>query len=67
MKVRMKVNLLGTRDGVAWPPVGETVDLPDHEGARMCERGFAEPVAETRSEGAEKRPAKRAEVRRKKG
>jgi hypothetical protein len=57
----MKAQIAGTRDGVAWPPAGKTVELPDEEGARMCARGFAEPVVEVR---VEQRPArKRAEKR----
>jgi hypothetical protein len=62
VKVLMKIQITGTRDGVAWPPPGETKTLPDDEGARLCARGYAEPVVEKR--GEEKRPAaKRAEKR----
>lgn len=61
----MKKQILGTRDGVAWPAPGGVIELPDHEGARMCARGFAEPVVEKR---VEKRPAvKRAETRKARG
>lgn len=42
----MRTQIIGTRNNVRWPAPGETVDLPDDEGARMCARGFAEPVAE---------------------
>lgn len=46
MKVRMKVNISGTRDGEPWPPIGECVVVPDTEGAELCANGYAEPVAE---------------------
>lgn len=46
MKVRMKVQILGTRDGVRWPAVGGVVELSDHEAAKECAQGRAEPVAE---------------------
>lgn len=42
----MKIYIAGTRDGVAWPPAGGVVDLPDHEAARLCANGRAEPVAD---------------------
>ncbi len=58
----MKMQITGTRDGVRWPAIGEVKELPDHEGAKLCKYGFAEPVVEDRSE---KRPAgsKRTEKR----
>jgi len=46
MKIRLKVELSGTRDGVPWPPRGEAVDLPDAEAADLCAAGMADPVAE---------------------
>ncbi len=52
MKVRMKVQIAGTRDGVAWPAPGEVKEVPDHEGARLCANGFATPVVEERVEKA---------------
>lgn len=42
----MNIQITGTRDGVRWPPPGEVKDLPDHEAARLCAAGSAEPVAE---------------------
>lgn len=62
MKVKMRIPLSGTRDGQAWPGVGEEVDLPDDEAAEMCARGHAEPVAAN----AEKATAARPETRSKK-
>ena len=52
MKVKMKVNLSGTRDGVAWPGVGEVVDLPDAEAAHMLAAGMASRVGDAEVEDA---------------
>jgi hypothetical protein len=46
VKVKMKMQVSGTRDGVAWPAPGEVVELPDAEGAKLCANGTASPVAE---------------------
>ena len=46
MKIRMKVAVSGSRNGQPWPAFGEVAELPDDEGAELCARGFAEPVAE---------------------
>ncbi len=45
MKIRMKVQVSGTRDGQEWPGKGAEVDLPDDEAAQVCAAGLAEPVA----------------------
>lgn len=47
MLVRMKVHVSGTRNGLRWPPVGDVVELPDSEGARLCAAGLAVPEPET--------------------
>jgi len=52
MKIRMKVQVSGTRDGADWPPVGGTVDLPDTEAADLCAAGLAVPAPETAVETA---------------
>jgi hypothetical protein len=44
MKVRMKVDVSGGRNGVEWPRRGGTVDLPKDEAVQMCRNGMAEPV-----------------------
>lgn len=44
MKIKMTAQLTGTRNGVAWPAPGETVDLPSGEAVKLCEAGLAEPV-----------------------
>lgn len=62
MKVRMEVEISGTRDGVKWPPRGGELVVTDREGAELCAQGHATPVAEPAA--PEKRPAvKRAEKR----
>jgi hypothetical protein len=61
MKVEMKMQLTGSRNGLRWPPAGEVVDLPDGEAVDLCSQGCAVPVV---ADEAEKRPAsKRAEKR----
>ena len=46
MLVKMKTAIGGYRNGEAWPPVGGTIDLPDHEAADMIANGYAEPTEE---------------------
>lgn len=62
MKVRMKIAITGTRDGVRWPGVGGEIDLPDHEAMRLCANGRAEPV-EDRDGDVEKAVAPQSEKR----
>lgn len=57
MKVRMKVTISGTRDGLDWPAAGGELVVPDAEGADLCAAGYADPVAEVAQ--PEKRPAPR--------
>lgn len=45
MRVKMLVELSGTRNGQPWPPRGQVVDLPDDEAAHYCAAGMATPVA----------------------
>ena len=60
MKVRMKVGVSGSRDGQPWPPIGETVDVPDAQGADLCAAGLAEPVADRKAEKAvDERPVEK--------
>lgn len=47
MKVRIQGDISGSRDGVPWPKRGETMELPDDEGASLCASGLAAPVAES--------------------
>lgn len=45
MRVRMKVDVSGTRNGQPWPRRGQVADVDDAEGAQLCHAGLAEPVA----------------------
>lgn len=45
MKVVLKVDVSGTRNGQPWPRRGEVVDVGDQEGADLCAAGMATPVA----------------------
>lgn len=45
MKIKLKVTISGTRDGIEWPPVGGSVDLPEAEAAQMVAAGLASAVA----------------------
>ncbi len=44
MKVRLNVQMSGTRDGVAWPAVGSVVELPEDEARDMLTSGTASAV-----------------------
>jgi hypothetical protein len=41
MRVTMKTNITGYRNGEPWPGVGGTIDLPDGEAADMIANGYA--------------------------
>jgi hypothetical protein len=41
MKVQMKAQISGLRDGKPWPDVDEVVDLPDDEAAQVVASGMA--------------------------
>jgi hypothetical protein len=43
MRIEMRAQLSGTRDGVEWPAPGEVVDLPDDEAAQLIADGLAQP------------------------
>lgn len=44
MKVTLKGQMSGSRDGVPWPPAGSEMDLPDSEAAALLNSGLARPV-----------------------
>ncbi|GGT43388.1 hypothetical protein [Streptomyces purpureus] len=46
MRIRMTVDMSGTRNGQPWPPRGDIADLPTAEAAHLCASGIAEPVTE---------------------
>lgn len=52
MKVTMRVRISGTRDGVDWPGIGESIDVPDAEGADLCAQGYAVPAGAPQPEDA---------------
>lgn len=54
MKIRMKADISGSRNGQPWPRRGVTVEVPDEEGADLCAAGLAEPVAKKDAEAVEK-------------
>ena len=41
MKIRMKVQISGTRNGAAWPAAGSEVELPDSEARDLVATGQA--------------------------
>ena len=45
MKVRLLVPISGSRDGVDWPGVSETIDLPEGEASSMIDAGLAEKAS----------------------
>jgi hypothetical protein len=49
MKVQMKAQISGLRDGKPWPDVDEVVDLPDDEATQLVASGVAEAVAPVKS------------------
>jgi hypothetical protein len=46
MKIRMKVEMSGTRNGQPWPVRGEVADLPTAEAAHLVASGIADEVVE---------------------
>lgn len=64
MKVRMKEQITGSRNGIRWPKVGEVLEVLDAEAVDLINGGSAEAVVDDPPK-AEKRPApsKRAETR----
>jgi len=44
MRVRMRDQISGTRNGEPWPPPGGEIDLPDVEAVKYCANRLAEPV-----------------------
>ncbi|MBO0917534.1 hypothetical protein [Streptomyces laculatispora] len=45
MKVRMKVQMSGTRNGEEWPARGEVADLPTGEAQHLVASGIAEEAS----------------------
>lgn len=69
MRIRMSVEKTGPRyDTRSWPGPGGEIDVPDEEGAALCARGDATPVAkpdadvETRTDPVTDAPASAAKA-----
>jgi hypothetical protein len=45
MRIKMKVGLSGSLNGVPYPPAGTEWDVTDEGGAVLCKKGTAVPVA----------------------
>lgn len=58
MKVKMKQQISGTRDGERWPDIGETIDVPQGEADLLVDQGYAEQVG--KSSDGEKRTTKKS-------
>lgn len=56
MKVRMKIQIAGTRNGLRWPGVGGDIDLTDGEAVDLISQGYAEEVAEAPAKKAAAKP-----------
>lgn len=52
MRIKLKAQITGTRNGLDWPKPGAVVDLPDDEAVSLCASGIATPVGEDRPEMA---------------
>lgn len=42
MRVRMTIQIGGSRNGEYWPAPGDTIDVPDHEAADLIANKYAE-------------------------
>lgn len=54
MRLTMKIQIVGVRDGVEWPAPGGVIDVPDHEAESLIGCGYAE---EDRCTNPRSRPA----------
>lgn len=52
MKIRMQVQMSGTRNGQPWPRLGEVAELPTTEAAHLVAAGIAEQVDEVETAAA---------------
>lgn len=46
MRVKMRGQISGTRDGKDWPAPGEVIDLPDAEAVQLIGQHMAEPAGD---------------------
>jgi hypothetical protein len=49
MRLKMRVEVSGLRDGQPWPPRGGTLEVPDDEAVLLIERQMAVPVHDPES------------------
>lgn len=63
MRVRLLVEVSGTRNGQQWPPMGNEIDLPDDEARQMISAQQAVPVTHHRSVETGQAPAGNLETR----
>lgn len=61
MRIRMLVEMTGTRDGVPWPRRGREADLPTAAAAHLISAGVAEEATteSAAEEAAEDRPLRK--------
>lgn len=52
MKVKLTVQISGTRDGEPWPAPGASMDLPADEAVALINNGMAQAVAVSKREAA---------------
>lgn len=52
MRVKMRGQISGTRDGKDWPAPGEVIDLPDAEAVQLIGQHMAEPAGDSDVEAA---------------
>lgn len=45
MRIEMRAQISGTRNGEDWPAKGGTIDVPDDEAAQLIGQGMAVPAA----------------------
>lgn len=53
MRVQMKTKIGGYRDGIEWPEIGGTIDVPDHEAESLIANGYAEEAVDADQNAAE--------------
>lgn len=53
MRVEMIHHITGTRDGVEWPLVGDTIELPDHEATDLIGAGLAKEASDAEAAATE--------------
>jgi hypothetical protein len=64
LKIRMRVAMSGTHNGVPYPPLGVDTDVDDNFGAQLCRKGLALPVAQRPGDNVETAVAPTGELRR---